>query len=106
MPYLKRAHILPFVFRIKFKLCLQVFKIVHSLAPPYLSDFLHILIPLRSGLRSSSDFALVTTELCEILYVMCVEWNKLPYTLRTICSLNEFKTSLKTHYFNIAFANI
>ena len=33
-------------------------------------------------------------------------WNELPYRLRSLSSINEFKSGLKTHYFNVAFKDI
>ena len=41
-PYLKQAHILPVKFRIMYKSCLFVFKILHGISPQYLEDMAYI----------------------------------------------------------------
>ena len=33
-------------------------------------------------------------------------WNELPFSIRSLTSLSEFKSQLKTHYFNIAFKDV
>ena len=33
-------------------------------------------------------------------------WNSLPYVIRSIGDINNFKKCLKTYYFNIAFSEI
>ena len=35
---------------------------------------------------------------------MCVCWNSLPQTIRFSQNINIFKSSLKTHFFNEAYA--
>ena len=37
-------------------------------------------------------------------YTMIKHWNELPYDIRCLPSLDNFKTKLKTHYFNLAFS--
>ena len=39
--YYLKAHILPFEYRLKYKVCLTVFKCLHNIAPVYLPDLLH-----------------------------------------------------------------
>ena len=34
---------------------------------------------------------------------MILEWNALPFSLRSLNRLSDFKTKLKTHYFQMAF---
>ena len=51
--YLKQAHFLPVEFRIKFKACLFVYKIINGLAPHYLDDFVTQAIPAEHNLRSN-----------------------------------------------------
>ena len=104
-PYLKRAHFLPVEYRIRYKQSIEVFKIFNNQSPSYLQDFLHLYLPLKQGLRSSNDFELVETNHSSktLAYVMCKQWNSLPFTLRSITSLQKFKKALKTYYFDIAF---
>jgi len=80
-------------------------KVLNNLSPHYLSDLLRISIPRRNGLRSSNDFALVETSHCSksISFQMCKQWNLLPYALRSISCLKDFKVKLKTYYFDSAF---
>uniref|UniRef100_A0A674M8R9 Reverse transcriptase domain-containing protein n=1 Tax=Takifugu rubripes TaxID=31033 RepID=A0A674M8R9_TAKRU len=51
-PILQQLHWLPIAFQIQYKILLLTFRAIHKLAPPYLSDLLHIAIstcPLRSS---------------------------------------------------------
>ena len=102
-PYMKRAHFLPVQHRIKYKLCCETFKVLNNISPKYLHDFLTPDFPKRTGLRTSNDFALVKTSNCEksVSHAMCNEWNKLPQELRIKGKLKDFKSALKTHYFNL-----
>lgn len=52
-PVLQQLHWLPVNFRIDFKI-LFTFKVIHNLAPSYLSDLLHIHTPSRSLQTASS----------------------------------------------------
>ena len=103
--HLKKAHFLPVIYRIQYKQCIEVFNILNNLSPSYLNDFLHIYTPQKQGLRSSNDFAVVkTNHPCKTLsYVMCKQWNALPFSIRSLTVLKDFKTALKTYYFEIAF---
>uniref|UniRef100_A0A3P9J104 Reverse transcriptase domain-containing protein n=1 Tax=Oryzias latipes TaxID=8090 RepID=A0A3P9J104_ORYLA len=56
-PVLQNLHWLPIKQRVSFKILLITFKALHNLAPPYISDLLHISIPSRS-LRSTSSLQL------------------------------------------------
>ena len=100
---MKRAHFLSVQYRIKYKLCCETFKVLNNISPKYLHDFLTPDFPKRTGLRTSNDFALVKTSNCEksVSHAMCNEWNKLPHELRIKGKLKDFKSALKTHYFNL-----
>ena len=93
--------------RIQFKFLVLVYKVVHNLAPSYLSDLLSQYIPSRS-LRSSSDPSLLTIP--RPLRLKSIDsrafsvagpssWNNLPPSLRQAKSLPSFKSNLKTHLF-------
>ena len=56
-PILRQRHWLPVRKRIVFKIILLTFKIIHGLAPQYLSDLLSIYKPIRS-FRSSAEVLL------------------------------------------------
>ena len=53
--YLKQAHILPIKFRIKYKSCLFVYKILHGISPQYLEDMAFLRFPSEMNLRSNND---------------------------------------------------
>ena len=85
-PYLKQLHILPVEYRIKYKLCLLVYKCINGLAPRYLCDLLHQKMT-DSRLRSSDDFFTLyeprpNSHFGEsaFSYAGPHEWNKLPYS--------------------------
>ncbi|KAG1925393.1 hypothetical protein F2P79_025577 [Pimephales promelas] len=108
-PVLQQLHWLPVQFRIQFKILLHTFKAIHNLAPPYLSDLLHIATSSRS-LRSSSSFhltvppaRLVTMGSRAFSCSAPQLWNSLPPDLRSVDSFPLFKTRLKTHLFQLAY---
>ena len=103
-PFLKKAHILPMKYRIKYKLCFYMHKICRKIAPMYLIRMFYPYEPNRD-LRSSADTTIMKTNLsCStIAEEMCLTWNQLPKSIREIQCIEKFKTSLKTHYFLLAF---
>ena len=111
-PFLKKLHILPIEYRIKYKSCLIAYKIFHKLAPPYLIEQFPTFEPstsisLRIGPgRDTSMFQLDLSKRETIYSKLKSEWNKLPYDLRMSDNLNLFKTKLKTHFFLMAFQNV
>jgi hypothetical protein len=108
-PVLFDLHWLPVSFRIKFKLCVLVYRHFEETLPPYLSSVLKTYHPHRC-LRSSSDKLLVIPRVNlksagerSFRYVGSVEWNSLPKPLRFTPTLAQFKKNLKTHFFHLAF---
>ena len=105
-PFLRKAHILPVTFRIRYKLCFYMHKICRKIAPMYLRRMFH---PRESNrtLRSSADLTIMKTHLgpSTIAEKMCQTWNQLPKSIREIESTDTFKTTLKTHYFTLAFGS-
>ena len=111
-PYLKKLHILPIAYRIKFKLCIFAFRIWNGISPSYLSEDFHPFVAtttmnLRVGpgrdknmfdIHRSTGRDTLTKRIKE-------EWNGLPLNLRVIDSISKFKRGLKTFYFNQAFSN-
>ena len=78
--YYVDSHIMPIEYRIKYKLCLLVYKILNNLAPQYLSNLFCIYKPLRENLRIGDDsFIITTTHHIEktISHKMCQNWNLL-----------------------------
>ena len=108
-PFLKRLHILPIEFRIRYKTCLIAFKIFNKLAPSYLIDKFNIFRPstsmdLRVG--RGRDVFMFEEELnkADTIYTnIKSEWNQLPLQIRTINNINNFKVQLKTHFYRMAF---
>ena len=104
-PLLKSLHWLPIQSRIIYKVVLLTFKALHGLAPKYLSDLLEVYTPSRS-LRSSTSNLLTSaqsrTKAGDRAFKSAapILWNGLPATLRSLDSLNKFKSALKTHLFN------
>ena len=108
-PILASLHWLPVHFRIHFKILLFAFKALNGLAPPYLAELLRPYTPARSlrseglvllevprtkrKLRGDRAFAAAAPKL----------WNNLPQHIRLAPSLSTFKTSLKTHFYSLAF---
>lgn len=106
--YMRKAHILPVIFRIQYKACLMVYKIMNSCAPDYLNDFITISIPSEHNLRSNQDCLKVmeSTNKNTLQHYMINAWNDLPYDIRSTVSINNFKTKLKTHYFDFAYPSV
>ena len=106
-PFLKKAHILPVNLRIRFKVCVLAFKCVNGCSPKYLTCMLRKKTSLGS-LRISNDTTLLheprldqrnyKNRQFEIYGPR--EWNVLPRDLREICSLDIFKSRLKTFLFD------
>ena len=103
--YMKRLHILPVEYRVKYKLSLLVYKCINGIAPTYLQDLITPNITY-SHLRSSSNLY----DLQPIVpkskygesafsYAAPVTWNELPNDIKFSPNVESFKTKLKTHYF-------
>ncbi len=106
-PVLQRLHWLPVKYRIDFKILLLTFKALHNLAPPYLTDLLHIYTP-PCTLRSSHSLSLVSPRLNTLgartfSHAAPRLWNSLPLQIRNSNSLHIFKSHLKTYLFTKAF---
>ena len=106
-PILYKLHWLPIQQRIKYKVCVFVFKCVHfpETVPIYLSELLEIYRPQRM-LRSNSDgYTLVIPRTRKSYGDKSFRvsgpkfWNKLPFELRHPQSLSVFKRNLKTYLF-------
>ena len=112
MPVLRELHWLPVNERINFKVIFITLKAFHGLAPLYLQELITIYTPVRS-LRSVNKGLLVLPKynlksygmrafsamLWPLLWNSPLLWNNLPEDIRTVNSLNIFKTKLKTFLF-------
>ena len=106
--YSKELHLLPVKYRIIYKLCVIVFKILNGLAPKYLQDKVTLKAHdnLRIELRSAFDFSLLELPIkyrnaCQ--YKLAEHWNALPISIRESSSINIFCSLLKTHLFQHAY---
>ena len=102
-PYMKKAHFLPVTYRIKFKLCLLVYKALNGIAPQYISDMMTFSTPKLRNDRDSLILELPSRKENTLYYQMCMYWNALPLNIRRSDSMACFKKNLKTLYFNNAF---
>lgn len=108
---LRKVHFLPVKYRIMYKIALLTFKCVNNLAPSYLKELIILRKPTVKNVRLDSDYflletphySLVSTE--KAFSVCCPKiWNSLPFETRSACTLTQFKSSLKSHYFELAFS--
>ena len=110
-PYMKKLHLLPVEFRIKYKISLTVYKCLHDLAPDYLKSLIQPKV-MYSHLRSSNDvYSLQTivpnTKYGESTFSFAAPmlWNELPQDIKLSPSVESFKKRLKTHYFTEYYEN-
>ena len=107
-PYLKKCHILPVLLRIRFKVCVLVFKCVTGTAPEYLSSLINRKISHQS-LRIAEDTTLLHEPPLDLQNYRNRRfeisgpriWNSLPRSLREVNNLNMFKSRLKTVFFGM-----
>ena len=108
-PVRRELHWLPITHRINYKILLLTFKALHGLAPEYLTELLQRYNPsrvLRSGsqdLLVEPSFKLKTCGGRSFVTVAPRLWNKLPHHLRSIKTLQAFKTGLNTFVFKDAY---
>ena len=99
---LKSLHWLKVDERIQFKVLLLVFKCLHGIAPPYISE----LIPLNNlnSTRQSSYY--IPRGSCDRAFSSAAPklWNQLPYEIKESKTIENFKRSLKTHLFKKCYA--
>ena len=103
--YTQEVHFLPVSFRIMYKSCVTVYKILYDMAPEYLSDMVTFTLPSRPNLRSMNDILKLQLpdQTQGIHYNMINTWNCLPFELRHEPDFNVFKKRLKTFYFQLAY---
>ena len=104
-PILRTLHWLPVKSRIEFKIICLTFRIIHGLAPAYMSDLVSPRLSTKS-LRSSTKSLLVTPKTRTKMYgdrafsaIAPRLWNELPLSLREETKLVTFKRNLKTYLF-------
>lgn len=108
-PVLHQLHWLPILSRVKFKLAVIGFNIVHSKAPEYFQS-IKVSKPVRYTRSSktpllSSNLYLSKTRLLtygdrSCFNSICAVFNSLPSDLRGISNFSTFKSKIKTHFFS------
>ena len=103
-PVLKGLHWLPVKERIEYKILLITWKAMHGCAPSYISNLLTEYVPSRN-LRSSGKNLLVTKRNVSMYGDRSFSsaapalWNALPTQIRSLETLETFKSNLKTFLF-------
>ena len=103
--------------RVDFKVAVTAFHVLHGLAPPYLSQLVHVTdLPGRRRLRSSSTQLLHIppfrqstvglTALVSCCSIRSLGWNSLPLDIQSLPSLPIFHQRLKTFLFCKSFPSI
>ena len=108
-PVLMHLHWLPIKFRVEFKIALLVYKALNRMAPDYIADLLEkpdCSYQLRSndqGLLFIPKTRAKTLGNRAFAHAGPSTWNKLPYNIRNIKSIENFKSQLKTFLFKKAY---
>ena len=109
-PLLKELHWLPVTQRLDYKILLLTYKCIHNQAPIYLSSLLKKYTPTRN-LRSSAKDLLVepafrTETFGKRAFSVIAPrlWNCLPNNIKEACTVDSFKSALKTHLFKKAYS--
>ena len=103
-PTLRELHWLPVKCRIEFKILLTCFKARCGIAPSYLSCLLKNQTRARQTRSSSSELLIVPrskTGYGDRSFSVAAPklWNRLPLEIRSIRTINSFKTALKSWLF-------
>ena len=108
-PILQNLHWLPVRYCIMYKILILTYKCIHGLAPLYLQELIQEYKPTRN-LRSSSKLSLVFATVSTLTYghrsfskASAELWNNHPMHVKNCKTLYQFKSSLKTHLFKVAF---
>ena len=111
-PVLKDLHWLPVEQRIEYKVLLLTYKALHGKAPAHISQLLSPYTPTRPFRSENKNLPRVPRCRLEGFGRHCFAfaapsiWNPLPTPVKRASSIDTFKSSLKTHLFNIAFFSI
>ena len=106
-PILKRLHWLPVTKRLEFKIACLVYKVIHGVAPAYLGELLEIQSSTRTLRSTTSGVVNLQQPIGKTKYYGDRSftiyaprlWNRLPTTVRSADTSENFKTFLKTHLF-------
>ena len=106
-------HILPIRYCILYKILLTIFKCIYDSAPDYPKNLIVLSQP-QTGLCISNHAnhlePLPFPKYCKVSndfrYSAPTVLNNLPPSIRSATSLSNFKSSLKSHFFNLAYENV
>jgi hypothetical protein len=111
-PVLKKLHWIPVVYRVDFKILMQTYKALHDQSPIYLKHLLALYQPTRNLRSKNSSKQLVVAKSRTVRYgersfssVAPKLWNALPDSIRDSKTVDVFKKSLKTHFFQKIYSN-
>ena len=103
-------HLLPVIYRVRFKLLLLVYKALSNQAPEYLKDFVQPYSIIVHRLRSSGLSLLKVPRTYHktfgdraFAHSGPSLWNGLPFDRRSSATVTVFKSMLKTYLFKIAY---
>ena len=109
-PLLSDLHWLLISSQSQYKIALTCFHIISGIAPPYLSELLHLYSPSHSFCSASDTQIFRVPRVCRrtlgersFQYIGLVIWNSLSFSVRHATSLSSFKSKLKTHLFSSAY---
>ena len=105
-PLLNILHWLPIRERIKYKLCMYIYKCLNGTAPQYLVDFITYKPKGTRFTRSSIDTTLLTSQYARTSIgdkSFCISgpslWNSLPKNIREAHTLSGFKKGFKSYLY-------
>ena len=108
-PVLASLHWLPVRYRIQYKLLLITYKALNDTAPSYIVDLIHSK-PTTRTLRSNNKCLLhvprcYTKSYGERAFSRAAPllWNSIPFHLRSLPTVEQFKKGIKTYLFSRAF---
>ena len=110
---MKSLHWLPIAYRIRFKLCVLMHGVHNGTSPSYLSDTTTPIASLpghrrlRAAMTTDYDIPHTRTKFADRAFSVAGprEWNNLSADIRNITDLSLFKRAIKTHFFNLAYAD-
>ena len=103
-----KLHWLPVHYRLKFKILLQMYKVVNGSSPSYLANLVSKHVPSRYLRSSDANLFVVPRTFSKFgdrRFSVCgpLLWNNLPTDIKCAETLNQFKSLLKTFFYTEAF---
>ena len=106
----QELHWLPIQQQIAFSILTDVNKVLHGLAPTYITDLILLAQPARLT-RSSKNFNIAFPVKVPrnsygkraFVHAAPALWNNLPVSIRSSNSLLDFRRQLKTYFFRLAY---